>query len=831
MYKPIFKVAHKTVTELEWRCCPGYTGYACMEGAYHHSMPPFKGPPVMKGPPMKGPPMIKGPPMKGPPMMKGSPLMKGPPMMNGPPMKGPPMMKGPPVSRPPFKGPQWVQPNGPSTTRFNTPAVHNFDPPTSSSYQDTSFEPHPAETESLPEHQVPLQHPDSLHQEHGPVPVLHGPEEHLPEEAAAPESEHTEGQALYNEMEERLLQMEEEVQRLNHGLETLRGTVNALEGNLRASLREDANRMLSTLLSAAPAPVQASAAASGSISVGFGEIPGDTHADGIDGGQTIPELTELKEKVDGLKSELQVKITELNELKAAVTGHDNALKKLSNQARTASGSLVISEDNKALETMMDAKLSAARTEILGGFEKRVETAESRCVEKAGDVHRQCKKEQGLTQEHIEDALAESTTDFKTEMIQLQLQINDLKATNSCCSQMAGLVQRVELLEASMTGLNQSQGHLRVEMSGHKDHIEGILEGRLAYLEEKLNVTGHTQSNDTERRSDVFEMAEMRLALEDRMEVKLRALEGRLLTAVEELSNATAPALLEGHAIPTLETELESLQSRLEVDVDRVQKQINNLEMLCSSSCSSPKTPSPIQADSASVNEPNFSGTVDAHVDRLNKLNVTLQIILKNLLEQQEQESPIHGELTVLKFNMFSVNHTVRGLQESLGTVVEQVDQANSSWHEREARLAHQMKGVVQLVSRQASMLGSGERRLTRLKAELLDMKRRLADEVRGCRSTALGVQREVTEVGGRVASMENQCKGLTFVAEDLERIREELDKQSTGLLLQVNGTLSSHTQQLSELKDELRNCTIKIEPTQQSLESEEAPRGDTFTLN
>lgn len=644
------------------------------------------------------------------------------------------------------------------------------------------------------------------------------------------------GQVVDGEMEERLLQIEEDVQRLSQGLETLKSTVNGLEGSLRASLREDANRMLSTLLSAAPAPVPAPAVATGASTVGFVEIPGGDHqTDGIDGRHVFPGLAELREKVDELRTELQVKTAALKGLKATVTGQDSALKKLSNKARTASHSpdLPEGEGRRALENMMDAKLSAARTEILGGFERRIEIAESRCEEKAADVHRQCQKEQGKRQQHIEDALVESTTDSKTEMKKLQLQINE--ATSSCCSRITGLVERVELLETSMAGLNQSQGHLRVEMSGHKDHVEGILEGRLAYLEEKLNVTGHM--NESERKNGGYEIAETRLVLEDRMEGKLRALEERLLTALEELGNATAPTVLEGHG-GTLETALDSLRKRLEMDVDRVQKQLNSLEMHCSSSCSSPKAPSPIQGDSASFNladGQNISGTLDIQDDRLNRFNLTLQNILKRLMDQQEQtpeEPPIHGELTMLKLNVFSVNRTLRRLQESLGTVVYQVDQANSSWHDREARLAQQMKGIVQLVSRQASMLGAGERRLTRLKGELLEMRRRLADEVRGCRSTALGVQKEVSEVGGRVASVENQCKGLTFLAEDLEKIREELEKQSTGLLLQVNGTLSSHTQQLSELKDELKNCTFKLEPTQQSLQSEAAPkRGDTFTLS
>ncbi|XP_026217684.1 EMILIN-2 isoform X2 [Anabas testudineus] len=30
-FKPMYKIAYKTVTELEWRCCPGYQGHNCME--------------------------------------------------------------------------------------------------------------------------------------------------------------------------------------------------------------------------------------------------------------------------------------------------------------------------------------------------------------------------------------------------------------------------------------------------------------------------------------------------------------------------------------------------------------------------------------------------------------------------------------------------------------------------------------------------------------------------------------------------------------------------------------------------------------------------------
>ncbi|XP_040048265.2 EMILIN-3 [Gasterosteus aculeatus] len=832
MYKPIFKVAHKTVTELEWRCCPGYSGYGCMEGhpVYQH---PMKMMPPFKGPPMKGP-QFKGPQYKGP-MFKG-PVFKGPP------------------SNTAVKASPWSQYGGPPTGSFNSYPMHHFGPPRTSSFPDTSFEPYPSESEPMPEHEEPHHtehdqehengHEHELEQQHEhEQEQSHGPEEHIQEEVPPAPSggEQTEGQPLDNQTEERIFRMEEDVRRLNQGLETLRGTVNGLEDSLRASLREDANRMLSALLSAVPGPIPSPVVASGSASVGFVEIPGgDPAAGGLDGRHVFPGITELNGMVEELRTELQVKTAEMQELKATVTVHDGALKKMSN--RSGAVSEINGNSQKAMENIMDAKLSAARTEIFGGFEKRVESAEGRCEEKAGDLRRQCQREKHERQEQMEDALDESTSDLRTELRNLQAQVQGLKAIESCSGRVSGLVERVQMLETSLAGLNQSQGYLRVELGGHKDHIEGILEGRLGYVEAKLNLTGENQSDESRRRSGVPDSAGTGQGVEARMDGKLRDLEGRLLMALDELGKATAPALLEGHSLPALETELESLRGRLEVDVDRVQKHLSSLEILCSSSCSSPQNPHTFQGDSVApsanlAEELNVKEAINKQGERLNSLNVTLQKVLRRLILRDNQEQaegvyPIQGELTILKFNVRSVNRTLKGLQDSLGTVVHQVGQANISWHEREARLAHQIKGVVQLVGHQASMLGAGERRLTRVKGELQEMRRRLAEEVKGCRSTTLVVQKEVIEVGGRVATVEDQCKGLNYLADDLERIREELERQSNGLLVQVNGTLSSHAQQLSALRGELRNCTSQVEPTQQSLELEpELRRGDTFTFN
>ncbi|KAM9751892.1 EMILIN-3 [Menidia menidia] len=807
MYKPIYKVAHKTVTELEWRCCPGYSGYDCMEGHPGHHYPMRMMPPFM-GPPEKGP-QYKGPQHKGP-------------MFKGPPVKGN------------VKANPWSQLKGP-----NSIPIPHFGPPRSSSYPEGSFEPYPSEPDPLPENQDTHLTDSNQDHEHSQE-----PEEMMPAEILAPQSgeDHHEagaiGHSLNSETEERIYRIEEDVRRLSQGFETLRGTLTGLEDSLRASLREDANRMLSALLSAAPGPVPAPATLSNPSTVGFVEIPaGHPEAEGLDGSHVFPGLTQLNGRVEELRTELQAKTAELRELKAAVMGKDGRLKTVSNGAGTASDSS--GDLGGAMEDLMDAKLSAARTEILGGLEKRVQSAEERCEEKAGEEQRQCQREHHKQQQRMRTTLEESTSKLRSDLENIQAQIHGLKATDSCCGQMDELTERIQLLETSVSSLNKSQGHLSRELGAHKDHIEGMLEGRLGYVESKLNLTGQIKSYESGRRKFVFDNGVTGQGLETRMEEKLRALEDRLLAALEELNNATVPTVLEGHAVPTLQTELEALRGKLDLDVDRVQKHLDSLQDLCSSSCSSPLK-SDTQADSAGPSEnqqmeQNVEKAIGVETDRLNSLNVTVQKILNKLTikdqqMQAEDKSPFEAELTVLKFNVRSVNHTLRGLKDSLVTVVHQVDQANSTWHDREVRLAQQIKGVVQLVGHQASMLGAGERRLARLKGELHDMKRRLAEEVRGCRSTALVVKKEVTEVGGRVASVEDRCKGLNHLADDLERIREELEQQSTGLLLQINGTLSSHAQQLHELKGEVKNCISRPEPTQSFEVKPDGSRGDTFTL-
>lgn len=373
-------------------------------------------------------------------------------------------------------------------------------------------------------------------------------------------------------------------------------------------------------------------------------------------------------------------------------------------------------------------------------------------------------------------------------------------------QVNSLSQHMLLLEDSVKGLTESQRQLQNALTDQSIHVETLIETRLLDIEGRLNATegGSDGVGGLPGGLDGF-----KTMLED----KLKTLEERVFVAVEELSNATAPALLEGQVVPALETEIESVRRRVEGDLDGIQKQLNDLELLCTSSCS-PATPSAGGVSVSEVEEgcegmeKKMTDRLNSHSNHLERLNNTLQNLLLRIA-QEDTEGSVQGEITLLKVNINSVNRTLKGLKDSISFIASEVGQVNTTWEQREHQLVNQVQGITKLVGHQASLLGAGERRLAQLKGELVALKRRLAGELQGCRSTAIEVQREVKDVDSRVSQVEGQCSSLGDLAEHLERIRAELERHSDSYLAQVNGTLATQSEQLAELKGKVKNCTAK----------------------
>ncbi|XP_037629818.1 EMILIN-3 [Sebastes umbrosus] len=702
-YKPKYKVGYKTVTELEWRCCPGYSGESCYDG-------PTSLPDVMI------------PPFKG----GGLPHRPG--------VKGFPHGPRPPVDHRPGGG--QLEPGRPF------PGV-----------------------------------PD-----HRPI-----PSGHVPAGGGRPNYGNKFG--VSGVTGERLDRMEDDLRRLTQGLDTLNGVVAGLEERLRTSLREDTNKILVSLL---PNPPRVSDSA-----VGFGVIPDGT-PDRLDGGERFPGFGDLAGRVTEVKDDLRAKTHILEEIQGMVLGHDGQLKSLLEGAR---GRPIPGPSSTVyLDEILDTKLASVRAEILDGFERRLTGLESHCDERIGAVQNQCHREHMDGQEQMQQSLDGRETGLREELGSLQAQIQGLTLTESCCGQVNSLSQRVLMLEESVKGLTESQRQLQTALADQTIHVETLIETRLVDIEGRLNATEGYGVMGLPGGLDGF-----KTMLED----KLKTLEERVFVAVEELSNATVPALLEGQVVPALETEIESVRRRVEGDLDGIQKQLIDLELLCTSSCP-PSTPPAGGVSGTQVEEEcegmgKMNNRLDTHSNQLDRLNNTLMNLLFHIA-QEDTEGTVQGEITLLKVNINSVNRTLKGLKDSLRFIASEVGHANASWVQREHQIVNQVQGISKLVGHQASLLGAGDRRLAQLKGELVALKRRLAGELQGCRSTAIEVQKEVKNVDSRVSHVEGQCSSLGELAEHLERIRAELERHSDSYLADVNGTLAVHSEQLAELKGEVKDC-------------------------
>uniref|UniRef100_A0A3B3VA68 Elastin microfibril interfacer 3 n=1 Tax=Poecilia latipinna TaxID=48699 RepID=A0A3B3VA68_9TELE len=560
---------------------------------------------------------------------------------------------------------------------------------------------------------------------------------------------------------ERLDRMELDLRRLTQGLETLNGVVTGLEERLRTSLREETNKLLVSLLPNPPRTPDST--------VGFGVIP-----DGLDGGGTITGFGDLAGRVTEVRDELRAKSHILEEIQGMVIGHDGQLKKLLDGA---TGEPIPGPGSTSyLDEILDVKLAGVRAEILDGFERRLTGMENHCEEKIGEVQRQCQREHLDGQEQMQQSLDGRETGLREELGTLQAQIQVHNFSNF-------VILKTLIINS-----------------------KNIFETRLVDMEGRLNATNGELGGVEGFHSG---LDGFKTLLED----KLKTLEERLFVAVEEISNATTPALLEGQVVPALETEIDSVRSRVEGDLSGIQKQLLDLELLCTSNCAQSTPQGEAITDTLTGEEckgmdKKMTDRLDSHSNQLDHLNNTLNNLLLRIA-QEESEGSVQGEITLLKVNINSVNRTLKGLKDSISFIATEVGHANSSWEQREHQIVNQVQGITKLMGHQASLLGASERRLAELRGELAALKRQLSGGLQGCRSTAMEVQKEVKVVDSRVSQVESQCSSLGELAESLERIRAELEKHSVAILSQVNGTMTSHSEQLDDPKGQVQDFASK----------------------
>ncbi|KAG9473924.1 EMILIN-3 [Eleutherodactylus coqui] len=582
---------------------------------------------------------------------------------------------------------------------------------------------------------------------------------------------------------ERLDRLEGEVRRLSQAYDSLQGMVSGLGDSLRVAIQEDTNKMIGSLVSGPSSSSQSS--------VGFGMIP-----DALAEAPHVP--ADLSGKVAEVSEMLRSKSELLEEVNGMVMGHEAQLQHLLEAARP---SPLTSTD--LLEQYLEGKLAEAQAKLLDGLEAQLQKIQGSCDLKVQEVQRQCQDAEQAAGHRMQQEIDGREVAMRREILGLTARVQGMSEAEGCCGRLEDLVRRVEELERGMRQLTEDHHTLtqKVDVELTRLMLEPQVGVRLDEVESRLNYTEEGVrrccQEGEERGHFLNELDGVRASVDD----KVRVLEERLLTAVGELTNASAPLALDGAVIPLLDAHFSGLRKEGLENLEGIQTRLAAVEELCAAGCSTSVGESLIEIHSELSQCQKQNQDVERQLGHLN--NTILSI--KRQLERQKEEA-LQGEITLLQVNLRTVGRSLHGLEETVNKYADAVVQVNSTAEERGHRLNEELLTVQGQVDGHGSDIRTSRSQLLGLRGDMERVKARLAGQLGTCQSLAHELHGEMSKFEHRVAELEGSCGAQ--------------ETSLVGYLDQVNSTLASHERGLEILRQELSKInhqapSLELPPTTQ----------------
>ncbi|EGW05707.1 EMILIN-2, partial [Cricetulus griseus] len=570
--------------------------------------------------------------------------------------------------------------------------------------------------------------------------------------------------------------LEEKVVRLTRMVLDLQSSMAGLRENLKHTIQDDGNKgpapWLGHLHPQQPTPDSTSV--------------GDTEPSQLPGLLNNKEsgMKDIKSELAEVKDTLKTKSDKLEELDGKVKGYEGQLRQLQEAAQ---GPTVTMTTNELYQAYVDSKIDTLREELMEGMDRKLADLKNTCEYKLVGLQ-QC-DDYGSSYQGVIDLIGEKEASLRKDIADLRARLQDPSAQPSCCdSQKNGdFGQQIKTLDQKIERVAEATRMLNGRLDNEFDRLsipepDMDFDARWNELDARINVTEKNAEEhcfyieETLRGAINGEVEGLRQLLSQ----KIHSLEDRLGTVLQVANSSDVELTPVGPALPG---QPEAGNAQVLMELNRLKDKVQVVEDICLQSLPH-----------------GIDGTLPSGED-LTHVSPSLLESLNNTMHRQFQETG--RSIQKLREDFHSLlNHSeckgncLPSRMSDSGTG----DSAEASGFTKSGKQERTVGTVPSAGAPVAPCCGQLEERWQRLQSQVLA-------ELDTCKESAQGVQSGVSAVEGRVSQLEQTCGRLDAISGGLQRIKEGLSKHVGSLwncVRQMNGTLRSHSRDISGLKNSVQ---------------------------
>ncbi|XP_050177530.1 EMILIN-2 [Myiozetetes cayanensis] len=632
--------------------------------------------------------------------------------------------------------------------------------------------------------------------------------------------------------EKRIQFLEDELFRLTRSVIELQSSVAGVNENLKLTVQEDASKMLVTWLNNLyDRPESDSAVGAETDAI---HLPG-LHNNKDQKDPFIDfEMEDIKSELAEVKEALKLRNDELEELNGKVKGYEGQLKQLQEAAQ---GPTITMPGDNIYQEYIDSKFESLRQEIMEGFEKKMSDLKNSCECKLQDIQQQCDDNENNCVGII-DVTKGKDNDLKKEMNTLRTQIpsND----SSCCSEgeRNDFDQKIKDLDKKIDRVVEAHRILNVRIDNEiirlsTPDLEDMFGERLEELDARMNITERNAEEhcfyveETLRGAIAAEVDELR----DLFDQKLRALEVRLGGTILEIANTTDPDGMFMNPGPILPSDAGFANEEFTGEIDFLKNKLLSLEQLCGQKCqSAPQATEDLQKKLENCNDKynHLLLKTENNSVFLQSLNGSLNEKLNLIKGNQRDIQKMQRDIRVFRYNLNVVDKDMKNLQDGLSSCKEQLLGVNSTCRKTQRGVFRKIDQMQRTFANQTAH--PSENCCGEVKERLEQLNDHVLNDLSKCKEKTQGIQEGVSDVESRVSHVEKVCGKLDSVSDNLQRIKEGLNKHVSSLwncIREMNGTITSHSTDISGLKNSVQQFHSQVSKITTDIEGVLKSQPDT----